>query len=214
MSLSRKSPEKTHLTSGSRDDFAKKDIRFRDSGLEEGHWLAIFAHHQFYSEMTQHSLVQRVHLNGEQAISATGMEFTGDYSQSPQYVSDLQKYLTERGIDYYPFKVLGVYYDDPQVTPLDKLRSFQGLFLTDERGIDIGGLQTLTLKGEFILVRVEGDFSSLLAGYHALFEYAKQHGLQFDSPAGYQISSFVNGKIETDIYMQLRISATQNDSER
>ena len=47
-------------------------------------------------------------------IEVIGKHFTGDYFNSQKYVTEVQEGLKTQGIDFVPFKVMGVFYDNPQ----------------------------------------------------------------------------------------------------
>jgi hypothetical protein len=44
---------------------------------------------------------------------------------------------------------------------------------------------------------------SIYDGYGALFTHIQQNNIKLESPTGYQISTFENGTVITEIYMKM-----------
>lgn len=137
-------------------------------------------------------------------ITATGKIFQGDYAQAPKYISQIQQELEREGVSFLPNKVMGVYYDNPQETKTEDLKSFQGVFTGDEKHKAGSSLTSLSLSGNYLYVKVSGDpLKSIYEGYGALFAYIQENNIILKSPAGYQVSTFENEVITTEIYMEL-----------
>ena len=140
----------------------------------------------------------------EEPIVLLGRHFTGDYFNSQKYVTEVQEQIQREKIEFTPYKVAGIFYDNPQEKKADELRSFHAVFPTDKKSIGKSLLEKFELKGNFLQVKVVGDPSkTIFEGYGALFNYIRENGVQLKSNAGFQISSFENGQITTEILMEL-----------
>lgn len=140
------------------------------------------------------------------SITAVGKVFIGDYGKSQQYITEVQGLLNKKSIPFITNKVMGVYYENPQEKKPDELRSFQGVFLTNNSGIENidFDLTKLSLHGKYIYIKVSGDpMQSIFDGYGALFNYIQNQKINLKSNIGYQISTFENGTITTEIYMEI-----------
>ncbi|MDD5571696.1 MAG: hypothetical protein PHD97_11165 [Bacteroidales bacterium] len=71
-----------------------------------------------------------------------GLEITGSYSKVGPTATDVDKKLRAMGIQC--TKGFGIYYDNPQVTPEEKCRSFVGNILEEK---DYGKIEELKTKG-------------------------------------------------------------------
>ncbi|MEQ8425380.1 MAG: hypothetical protein RIA63_11770, partial [Cyclobacteriaceae bacterium] len=86
----------------------------------------------------------------------------------------------------------------------ETLRSFQGVFLSKPDQAADHSLIKLSLKGNYLYTQVSGDpLKSIFDGYGAMFKYIEQHKVKLKSNTGYQISTFENGIVTTEIYMEL-----------
>jgi len=137
-------------------------------------------------------------------ILLLGKHFTGDYSNSQNYVTEVQDLLKTEGIEHVPFKVMGVFYDNPQEKKVDELRSFHAVYPIDPVASEKSSLEKFLLHGNFLQVKIKGDPSkTIFEGYGALFSHIKEHNVQLKSNACYQIMSLENGQITTEILMKL-----------
>ena len=149
-----------------------------------------------------HVVVVRI----DRHIESVGKIFYGDYSNSPQWISKVQKELSLASISFLPDKVMGIYYDNPQEKSADQLKSFQGVFISDATARIPDSLYRVSLSGDYLYVRVSGDpIQSLFEGYRMLFEHVRAASTDLESTAGYQISTFDSGMVTTEIYMKLRV---------
>ena len=138
-------------------------------------------------------------------IKSIGKVFTGDYAHSPKYITELETQFTGRSIPFIPNKVMGIYYDNPMEKKPEELKSFQGLFPLNESVPADETLTEMALSGTYLLTRVSGDpIKSIHEGYAALFDYIRKNNIVLDSNTGYQVSSFENGVITTEIYMKTK----------
>lgn len=133
-----------------------------------------------------------------------GKTFVGDYAKSQQFVTEVQDILSSENTPFIPYKVMGIYYDNPQEKSPDTLRSFHGVFPQGEQSVKNSSLEKKELSGKFLYVQLQGDPSRVIYdGYAALFAHLQQHGIQLRSSAGYQISTFQDGEITTEIYLEI-----------
>ena len=143
-------------------------------------------------------------VNIESPIKAVGKVFTGDYAKSPQFVMELQTLFKEQQIPFFENKVLGVYYDDPSKKMPEELKSFQGLFPSPEYTAQDTALEEISIEGKYICAKVSGNPpKSIYEGYDALFKFIEKNGVRLESTISYQVSSFENGIITTEIYLKI-----------
>jgi len=149
--------------------------------------------------------IPQVHiLPVDKPITVLGKIFQGDYAKSKDYVFQIQQELLKEEVSFIPYKVMGVYYDNPQEKKPEELRSFQGVFLSDEDVKIPEGFEKVSLKGRYLYTKVKGDpMKAIFDGYGALFSYIQQNKSSLKTPAGYQVSTFENGEMTTEIYMEL-----------
>lgn len=137
-------------------------------------------------------------------ILAIGKHFTGSYDNSQKYTMEVLELLTKSGIEFTPNKVFGIYYDDPIAVKPEDTRSFHGFFPDSSSAPIPQGLENYSFKGKFLKTSLEGDPDDvIMQGYEALFKYIKEQKIELASDAGFQITSFENGKMNTEIYMQV-----------
>jgi len=137
-------------------------------------------------------------------IKLVGKAFTGSYSDASLYVTAVQNELTAAQIPFIPYKISGIYYDDPQVTPAAEQRSFQGVVTEGNTDLSATSLTAIDIGGQFLYTKVTGDpMQSIMKGYGDLFAYIQAHQIQLKSNAGYQILTFTEGQVITEIYMEL-----------
>ncbi|HEX8019472.1 GyrI-like domain-containing protein [Mucilaginibacter sp.] len=146
--------------------------------------------------------VQIITLNDP--IKLVGKVFTGSYSDASLYVTAVQNELTAAQIPFIPYKICGIYYDDPQVTPAAEQRSFQGVVTEGNTDLSATLLTAIDIAGQFLYTKVTGDpMQSIMKGYGDLFAYIQAHQTKLKSNAGYQVLTFTEGQVITEIYMEL-----------
>lgn len=133
-----------------------------------------------------------------------GKTFIGDYGKSREFVMEVQEIISRENIPFVPYKVVGIYFDDPREKAPDTLQSFHGVFPQGKHSIENSSLEKKEFSGRFLYVQLQGDPSKVIyEGYGAMFQYLQQHDMQLRSNAGYQISTFANGEITTEIYLEI-----------
>jgi DNA gyrase inhibitor GyrI len=138
-------------------------------------------------------------------IRVIGKIFTGSYAGASSYVTAVQNELTVAQIPFIPYKICGIYYDDPQATPAAGQRSFQGAVSEGNADLSATSLTAIDIAGLFLYTKVTGDpMQSIMKGYGDLFAYIKAHQTQLKSSAGYQILTFTEGQVITEIYMEIQ----------
>jgi DNA gyrase inhibitor GyrI len=144
-------------------------------------------------------------VNIKEPLVVVGKMFQGDYAKSQQYITEVQQLLVDAAVQFLPNKVMGVYYDNPNEKKAEELKSFQGLFVSAPNVNLPKGVQKLELKGDYIYVKATGDIMKAIhEGYGALFNYISENKITLKSPAGYQVSTFSNDTMVTEIYMELQ----------
>jgi hypothetical protein len=137
-------------------------------------------------------------------IRVTGKVFTGSYAGASSYVTAVQNELTAAQIPFIPYKICGIYYDDPQVTPAAEQRSFQGVVSEGNTDLSATSLTAIDMAGLFLYTKVTGDpMQAVMKGYGDLFAYIQAHQTKLKSNAGYQILTFTEGQVVTEIYMEI-----------
>jgi hypothetical protein len=83
------------------------------------------------------------------------------------------------------------------------LRSFQGVFVTNQDENVPASLEKFELKGNYIFYKAGGDVQKAIQeGYSELFAYIANNKVSLKSSAGYQVITFNNGEFITEIYME------------
>jgi hypothetical protein len=137
-------------------------------------------------------------------IRVIGKVFTGSYAGASSYVTAVQNELTAAQIPFIPYKICGIYYDDPQVTPAAEQRSFQGVVSEGNTDLSATSLTAIDMAGLFLYTKVTGDpMQAVMKGYGDLFAYIQAHQTKLKSNAGYQILTFTEGQVVTEIYMEI-----------
>lgn len=137
-------------------------------------------------------------------IRVIGKAFTGSYADASLYVTSVQNELASAGVPFIPYKICGIYYDDPQVIPAAEQRSFQGVVSEGNTDLSATSLTAIDIAGLFVYTKVTGDpMQSIMKGYSDLFAYIQAHQTQLKSTAGYQILTFAEGQVVTEIYMAI-----------
>jgi effector-binding domain-containing protein len=133
-----------------------------------------------------------------------GRLFRGDYANSPLFIKEIIKALNNAYIPFIPNKILGVYFDHPQQKKVEDLLSFQGAFIPGEVEVIPFSLERFYLVGNYLYVKVIGEpMNSITQAYEVLFQYVRENNVQLKSQAGHQVSTFENGVISTEVYMQV-----------
>ena len=117
-------------------------------------------------------------------------EMRGDYSQTPKIMDEMYYYLLDQWIETY--KGIWIYFDHPDFTPAEDLRSEVGCIIEEE---DLGKLSELEQyavkvleEKEYMVVNfpykgVPSIFIWMWKAYPALQAYAEQNGYNPVSPA-------------------------------
>ncbi|MFC0516778.1 hypothetical protein ACFFGT_21405 [Mucilaginibacter angelicae] len=146
--------------------------------------------------------VQVIALNDP--IKLVGKVFTGSYAGASSYVTAVQNELTAAQIPFIPYKICGIYYDDPEVTPAAEQRSFQGVVTEGNADLSATSLTAIDMAGLFLYTKITGDpMQAIMKGYGDLFAYIQAHQAKLKSNAGYQILTFSEGLVTTEIYMEI-----------
>ena len=80
----------------------------------------------------------------EGGYKVVGLEFTGSYSKSGKWMTEVNEKLKNMGLTF--SKGFGIYYDNPQTTPSEKCRSFVGNILGEKDFNKISELKSAGFK--------------------------------------------------------------------
>lgn len=138
------------------------------------------------------------------------LRHTGPYTQIGKKFQELQCWAAPRGILGPHTQVMGIYHDNPEVTPEDKLRS--DAVLTVQGSIEVDGdVQSGKIPGgEYAVATHQGPYAKLAECYRWLYgKWLDQSGrLPADSPC---FERYVNDptttpedELLTEIYIQLK----------
>lgn len=104
-------------------------------------------------------------------------------------------------------QMIAVYYDDPDVTPADKLRSDAAITLPGHAQSAPGLIEHRIAAGKYAKAIHKGGYEGLPATWKAVKEWAAQHGHSMANP-GYEI--YVNNPMTaekadliTEIYLRI-----------
>jgi hypothetical protein len=145
--------------------------------------------------------VQEIHLS--EPITFVGKIFYGDYTKSHLYIQEVQAELDKHAIAWKKNSVFGIFYDDPREMQGSELKSFHGVFADSVPLLSATELTTITLSGKFVYAKAIGSIDSIYEAYQAIFDFLGDKNLQLKSSVGYQVSTFDQGVITTEIYMEL-----------
>lgn len=117
-----------------------------------------------------------VELKAIDEISLVYYKFTGPYMNSFDNFGALMNYLQESNAPFGPY-ALGIYYDDPEVVPAEKLRSEIGFMVSAPvKESEIYKMKTLP-KGKALSV-VYKSMDQIMPAYQALGNYIAANSLK------------------------------------
>ncbi|MCP4183888.1 MAG: AraC family transcriptional regulator, partial [Hyphomicrobiales bacterium] len=100
-------------------------------------------------------------------ITLAGIMFTGPYSQVGKAFEQLNGLAATRGLHGPDQRVIGIYYDDPNVIEETKLRTFAGISIPEEISVK-PPLETATIAGgKYAVFRYQGPYS----GFEDCYEW-------------------------------------------
>lgn len=130
-------------------------------------------------------------------------EFRGDYMRSSEFVTEVAAYLDKRELPYLERQIVGIYFDNPGNTPVDELRSWQGVLVEKDFALEEPYFM-YRIEGEYVSVSSSGDPAEIIGkAYETLFRYIYEHDVRTQSREGIQIMRMVNDAFEIQILMKV-----------
>lgn len=120
--------------------------------------------------------------------SLIGLPHTGDYQRLPETYAKLFETLDARDLTDTTRQMVAIFYDAPDKTPLDQLRSFAGV--TAPKTVPCQApLQPISLPtGRHAVLRLTGDYAGLPAAYAYLYgEWLAQSNEQPSGQPSYEV---------------------------
>ena len=156
--------------------------RFREELAERGHGVQ-----PVHPERTQ--MVFQVEVREEPARHVAYIRHVGNYSEIGRVLRRLARWAGPRGVFRNPeTRLLSIYYDNPDVTPLDKLRSDACITVPEGTRVkrDIGSM--MLPGGSYAVAYVEIDETQYGEAWDRLFrDWLPESGYQPDDRPCYEI---------------------------
>lgn len=107
-------------------------------------------------------------------------EFTGPYEQSFSEFGQLMSFVKENNLAMDKFS-LGIFKDDPEFTPADKLRSEIGLAITSKTKIDLTKYKYKEIPaGKAVTVKYK-SMDEIMPAYKAIEDYIKSNNIKTEN---------------------------------
>ena len=144
------------------------------------------------------------------AMTLAAISHTGPYEEIGKAFETLCECLANRNMIRPDTKIIGIFYDDPEKVPADRLRSYAGM--TVDRDLDLEPpLEKVELRGgDYGVLIFKGPYTDLMSAYKwAYNEWLPQSGRE--PAAGPCFEEYLNSPDDTApadlltaIYMPLR----------
>ena len=140
----------------------------------------------------------------EEEVITVSKEFFGPYEKVRDYVNEVKNHLATQNIPSIPYKVLGVYFDDPRQKKPEELRSIQGVAVEKEVEVQAPYFIYKLKRGEYLYTKVSGNDAEVIpAAYMALFQYMGEHKIQAGATGGHQLVTMEDGKVVFEISLAI-----------
>ncbi|MBB3966331.1 AraC family transcriptional regulator [Rhizobium metallidurans] len=142
-------------------------------------------------------------------IALIGVRHSGPYMQISKAFEVLFGTLHARGLAKPDMRMIGVYFDDPDLVPAEELRSIACVAVDSELTVE-APLEPFTLEGgEYAVLRHKGPYADMYKAYQWLFsEWLPSSGRQLRD--GLMFEDYLNNprdvpptELVTEIYMPL-----------
>jgi AraC family transcriptional regulator len=142
-------------------------------------------------------------------IILAGLAYTGSYSLVGKTFEKINSLAATRGLHGPDQRVIGIYFDDPECVDENALRSFAGISIPPEMGVE-PPLETTTISsGQYAVFRYQGPYS----GFGACYDWIYGNWLrtcQYDLRDEPGFAQYLNpthttpSELLTDIYLPLQ----------
>ncbi|WP_431222074.1 AraC family transcriptional regulator [Serratia sp. L9] len=99
-----------------------------------------------------------------------GLPHTGSYREINQTFTELYQLVTNRQLFRTGTLVVAIYYDDPDVTPVEKLHAFAAISVPADVPAEAPLLERATPGGDHAVLVFQGPYAGLHDAYKWLFE--------------------------------------------
>ncbi len=139
---------------------------------------------------------------------------TGPYNEISAAFSKLAPIVERAGLFNAPVTMVGLYYDDPNDTPPDKLQSDAGILLPSTVALPAGLTEVLIPPGMYATAVHAGPYDGLPNAWQQLMrEWLPASGYRARPGMSYEL--YLNDKMDVppeDLRTELRISVESKDS--
>jgi len=147
------------------------------------------------------------------ALELIGVPHTGSYMQISRAFETLHGTLHARGLIRPDMKMIGLYLDDPDIVPVEKLRSFACVTAGSDIPAEPPLVRCAIDGGEYAVLRHKGPYADMHKAYQWLFaQWLPKSGRQLRDTVMFE--DYINNPRDaaptdllTDIYMPLQQAA-------
>jgi len=142
-------------------------------------------------------------------VSLAGVMFTGPYSQVGKAFEKLNTLAATRGLHGSGQKVIGIYYDDPEVVEAKQQRSFAGISVRPETRVEAPLESKILAGGRYAVFRYQGPYSGFEDCYGWIYgEWLKNSQIELRDEPGFaqylNPAHTVPAELLSDIYIPLQ----------
>ena len=142
-------------------------------------------------------------------VTLAGVTFTGPYSQVGKAFEQLNAIAATRGLHGPEQRVIGIYYDDPDVIEAMDLRSFAGISVTPKTSIEPPLETKIIAGGRYAVFRYRGPYSGFEDCYAWIYgEWLKNNPVELRDEPGFaqyhNPAHTIPAELLSDIYIPLQ----------
>lgn len=139
-----------------------------------------------------------------------GLPYTGSYREINQTFTELYQLVTTRQLFRPNTLVVALYYDDPDVTPVEKLRAFAAISASVDIPAEAPLVEQSTPCGDHAILVFQGPYTGLHDAYKWLFEtWLPGSGRKMGNAPPYEV--YLNDPSNTapsDLLTEIRVPLT------